>query len=172
MFCSLPPIFRESADSNEKNIERIRATRATYLNKFSLRDLSFEFAKDSWIEYLEQKVAYFGIPLLMAGVELLKQRLSPVSLVANKGQVSLAAAADTRIHDDYNEDWNSKGAEALDLKALRLFGAKGLLGGFRDSCRALECKISRPVAETFHLAIEMVNQYISIDAGLSTDLIL
>lgn len=99
--------------------------------------------------------------------EFLNLRMSLTASVDGKGQKSLSAAAEVDISDMNNDDQDAEIAVGLD--DVERLVAKGLLRNFQEFFCGKKCRVPYTVPKAFQLAIDLINEDGSADAGASTD---
>lgn len=73
------------ADGTEKKATWTKAIRPVYREAFVTRDISLDFAKAAWLQYLERKLNYVGVPSLGARDALLKKHPITMASVRDEG---------------------------------------------------------------------------------------
>lgn len=82
----------KSADGSKEKI-RTEAICTIYHEEVPTRGVSFDFAKAAWLQYLVEKMDYFGFLSLDAQDALPKRLFSSAASVVNEDQASPATAA-------------------------------------------------------------------------------
>lgn len=131
--------------------------------------MPMDFTIEAWLQHVDNKMNYFGIPLLEAQNASLKRCSSFAVSVEDKGQLSLSTAAGADDHDDDGDEQDLNGAVGLD--DVECVGAKRCLRDFQDCSRAMKRKVSGTAPEAFGLDTELGNQRVFVDAGPSTELV-
>lgn len=139
-----------------------------YRKEFATRGMSFEFANAAWLQYLERKLDYFGVPSPGAQDELLKNYRSPAALVGDQGEAPPAAST---VADDVKDDnnWDLEGTAELD--DIEKVDAKRRFHEFQDSGNAKKHEVLGTDADAFEFATKLLNQEALAETGLSTELV-
>lgn len=73
------------ADGTEEKFAGTGAIRSICHEEFVTRCLSFDFAKATWLQFLDRHLVYLGVPSLEAQHVLLKRFSSPAALFVDEG---------------------------------------------------------------------------------------
>lgn len=99
------PMVHKLADGTEEKIAGTDTVRSIYSAEFAMRGTSFYFARADWLQYLQKKVDYFGVPSHEARHAELKRLSSLAASVLDYSQVSLAAAGVADDPDNDDDYW-------------------------------------------------------------------
>lgn len=100
-------------DGTAKKVEKTESICPIYREEFEARDMSFEFSKVDWLQYLGKETDYIGVLSVVEQNVLLKERSRTAASVVHEGQAR-PATSEVGYGAEKDEGWDVEGSVGLE----------------------------------------------------------